>query len=147
MNKILMFYLKVIKFIKKIFIRKMDKNIYYWYIGHEDPMNMTSINNPIPTTGPETASAGAGWRTIGSTLPTYSNENRLWDSINIIKSNQNLLYIALPSDNIKSRNEITKDDITSDGWIINPIKKTLAGVDYTIWTSKYPAKGFCEILY
>ena len=121
--------------------------VYYWYIGQTDPMTMTSITNPIPTTGPETANAGAGWRTIGTELPEYNNTNRLWSDDYTIVANETLLYIALPSDKIKLRNEITQGDITSDGIIIYPEKKRLNGVDYTIWISKYPFPEFNGVLF
>lgn len=126
--------------------------VYYWYVGTEDPMTMTAITNPIPGTGPETASLGAGWRTIGTILPTYSKDNQLWNNdnaIRIIESTEpkTTIYVALPSDQIKERNEITFEDATSYAWNINPEKKTLNGVDYTIWSSINKARIFGSTLY
>lgn len=123
--------------------------VYYWYVGHENPMEMTAITNPIPGTGPETANAGPGWRTIGTTLPTYSQSNPLWnDDYPIITAqSKSIQYVALPSDQIKERNEITQGDITSDTWIINSTKKTLNGVEYTVWTSKFGKKTYESLLW
>ena len=126
--------------------------VYYWYVGTEDPMTMTAITNPIPGTGPETASLGPGWRTIGTTLPTYSIDNQLWNNDNAIRitETKSTIYVALPSDQIKERNEILappNNDGTLNVWIINPEKKTLNGVDYTVWTSIRTTKSFASTLY
>ena len=122
-----------------------EETTYYWYVGHENPVNMTSIT-PLSSTA---ASAGAGWRTIGATLPTYSKTNPLWHASNqiVTATSKSTMYVALPSDNIKSRNDITGDDVTGDGWTINSTKKTLGGVQYTIWTSIAGKKSFSETLY
>jgi hypothetical protein len=124
------------------------ETVYYWYVGHENPMEMTSIT-PLPSND---ASAGAGWRTIGTTLPTYTKDNPLWSSNNVIQTKESpkaTQYVALPSDNIKSRNDITGADITEPGWTIESTKKTLNGVQYTIWISNDPPtrKSFGETLY
>ena len=118
---------------------------YYWYVGHENPMKMTSIT-PLPSND---ASEGAGWRTIGTSLPSYSKTNPLWDSSDYIPTatTKSTMYVALPSDDIKSRNDITGSDVTGDGWTIGTTKKTINGVQYTIWTSINPKKSFSETLY
>jgi len=118
---------------------------YYWYVGHENPNNMTSIT-PLSSND---ASAGAGWRTIGPILPTYDKTSPLWQASNqiVTASTKSTMYVALPSDTIKSRNDITGADVTGDGWNINPTKKTLNGVQYTIWTSITNKKSFSETLY
>ena len=88
---------------------------------------MTSIT-PLPSND---ASEGAGWRTIGTTLPIYSKDSPLWDADYdiVTASSKSTMYVALPSDNIKSRNEIDGSDVTSDGWNISSTKKTLNGVN------------------
>ncbi len=122
-----------------------ESTTYYWYVGHENPMKMTSIT-PLPSND---ASEGAGWRTIGTTLPTYSKSNPLWISSNYISTatSKSTMYVALPSDEIKSRNDINGADVTGDGWTIGTTKKTLNGVQYTIWTSINNKKSFSETLY
>lgn len=48
-------------------------NIYYWYVGHIDPSTMDSI---IPLSSND-ASEGAGWRIIGTSIPTYSKNKSI----------------------------------------------------------------------
>lgn len=66
---------------------------YYWYIGQTNPSTMTSIS-PIVTdmTSP-------GWRLIGTTIPTYSSSNMLWNANDIITTGTTLAkqYIAIPA--------------------------------------------------
>jgi hypothetical protein len=125
---------------------------YYWYVGTEDPMTMTAITNPIPSNDPSTASLGPGWRTIGTTLPTYSKTNPLWNNdypINV-SDTKVIIYVALPSDQIKERNEAIappNNDSTENAWNINSEKKTLNGVDYTVWSSKISKKILRSTLY
>ena len=51
---------------------------YYWYVGQTDPSTMTDIS-PIVTDN-----SSPGWRLIGTTLPTYSASNKLWNATDII---------------------------------------------------------------
>ena len=118
---------------------------YYWYVGHNNPMNMTD-DDIIPLQSND-ASEGPGWRTIGTTLPTYNQANPFWDEIISTATSKSTQYVALPSDQIKSRNAISGEDITAEGWTISSEKKTLKGVDYTIWTSKTNKKSFADLLY
>ena len=117
---------------------------YYWYVGHDNPFDMTSIT-PLDS---NEASKRAGWRTIGPTLPTYSKTNPLWDGTTITTADsKSTQYVALPSDQIKSRNDIDGSDLTEGGWYISSSKKRLNGVDYTVWTSKNTKKSFLDTLY
>ena len=120
-----------------------EETTYYWYVGHENPVNMTSIT-PLSSTA---ASAGAGWRKIGTSFPTYSKTNPLWDgTIITTASSKSTQYMALPSSSIKSRNAISGEDITSQGW--NTVgTKTIAGVTYTIYSSTNTKKSFADLLY
>ncbi len=115
---------------------------YYWYVGQENPASMTSIS-PIVSDN-----TSPGWRHIGTSIPTYSKTNKLWDANNLIEFNEEkTLYIALPSDDIKSRNDISGADITTDSWTINPTKKNIGGVNYTIWTLNWESDYWGETLY
>ena len=118
---------------------------YYWYVGHNNPMNMT--DDDIITLQSNDASEGPGWRTIGTTLPTYSQANPLFNDNILTATSKSTQYVALPSDQIKSRNAISGEDITEEGFTISSEKKTLKGVDYTIWTSKTNKKSFADLLY
>ena len=121
-----------------------EQTTYYWYVGHTNPTTMSSVT-PLNSND---ASAGAGWRTIGTTLPTYSKTSPLWDGTIIsTASSKSTQYVALPSDQIKSHEGINGGDVTLDAWTISPTKKILNGVQYTIWTSINTKKSFADILY
>ena len=84
---------------------------YYWYAGQENPANMTSIS-PIVTDN-----TSPGWRLIGTTIPTYTANNVLWDGqVNeIVFDNYNdaTAYLALPNNTIKLRDGLG-NDVTSE---------------------------------
>ena len=50
-----------------------EKTKYYWYVGQENPASMTSIS-PIVSDN-----SSPGWRLIGTSIPTYSVSNMLWN--------------------------------------------------------------------
>ena len=54
--------------------------------------------------------------------------------------------MALPSIDIKSRNDITGEDITSDGWN-NVGTKILNNVTYIVYSSVNTKKSFMDTLY
>ena len=123
---------------------KPEDKKYYWYVGANDPTNMTSIS---PIVSDKTS---PGWRYMGTSIPTYSKTNPLWnanDEIDLGLATKQTIYIALPSDNIKSRNDISGADVTTDAWSINSTKKTIGGINYTIWTSIGKYKYWSETLY
>ena len=124
-------------------IIELASKTYYWYVGPRNPFTMSSIA-PLSSNA---ASAGAGWRTIGSTLPTYSASNPLWNGTSItISSTRVTTYIAVPSEQIKSWSSFGQD-ITNESWEIESNKLTLEGVDYIVWRSWETIKTFTDILY
>ena len=116
---------------------------YYWYVGTENPANMTSIS---PVVSDNTS---PGWRLIGTTIPTYDKSNPLWNSdkgIILFGDTKVTAYLAIPSANIKFRNDITGEDITSDGW--EPLSpKTINNVNYNLYKSTLPLKRFVQTWY
>ena len=83
---------------------------YYWYVGQTDPSTMTEIS-PIVTDN-----TSAGWREIGTTLPTYTMDNPLWDgSLNKITTGDTraTTYVALPNSTLKVRDGDGNDVTTS----------------------------------
>lgn len=69
---------------------------YYWYVGQDNPLSMSSIT-PLPSNA---ASEGAGWRTIGSQsdLESISSSNKLWDGSRIETGDtKQTNYVALPN--------------------------------------------------
>jgi hypothetical protein len=77
-----------------------EATTYYWYVGQTDPSTMTSIS-PIVTDN-----SSPGWRLIGTTLPTYSSSNKLWDGAtnNISFGGRTEYYIVLPNNSLKLYN-------------------------------------------
>lgn len=113
---------------------KSETNTYYWYIGQTDPSTMTSIS-PIVTDN-----SSPGWREIGTTLPTYSSSNMLWNGVtnNISFSGRTDYYIALPNNLLKVYDDtgynVTNEGSTSLGTIV------INGVTYYIY--KWNTKAF-----
>ena len=111
------------------------ETIYYWYIGQTDPSTMTSIS-PIVTDN-----SSPGWRLIGTTLPTYSSSNMLWngDTNNIIFENRDYYYIAVPNESIKIYN-------AANGSVMDVYEtvtqKNIEGVTYYVYKSNNKARAF-----
>ena len=91
---------------------------YYWYVGQENPAELDESFDP--ETVKITDKTSPGWRYVGLVLPEYSKMNQFWnqDFGNIIINDTKVvMYMAIPSDEIKCRNDISGEDITSDGYI------------------------------
>ena len=116
---------------------------YYWYTGTTDPSTMTSIS-PIVTDN-----TSPGWRLIGTSVPTYSKATPLWNSdkgMILYGDTKVTAYLAMPSNNIKYRNDITGEDIISDGWE-SIGSKTINNVNYILYKSILPLKRFVQTWY
>lgn len=108
---------------------------YYWYIGTTDPSTMTSISPVVTDT------SSPGWREIGTTLPTYSSSNMLWNGVqnNISFGGRNEYYIALPNNSLKvynSAGDNEMDGCTSLG------TKDINGVTYYVYKRNVKAFAF-----
>ena len=108
---------------------------YYWYVGQENPAEMTSIS-PIVTDN-----TSPGWRYIGTELQEYSMSNMLWESsVYPIKTGdtKQTIYVALPNSTIQLRD--------GDGNIVDTYTnigtKDINGVRYYIYQSPNLAKTF-----
>lgn len=128
-----------------ITLSDVQPTYYYFYVGQSNPMNMTSISNPLPADNV----VDGGWRSLGVTtdqpLPTYTSSNPLWDgSLNtlIVGSSKATCYVALPSPNLKMRDS-EGDEFT---WI-NLGEKIFNGVAYTIYESPMQTKVFNNIIF
>ena len=116
---------------------------YYWYVGQTNPATMTSIS-PIVTDN-----TSPGWREIGPVIPEYTKENPLWNQDKgtiMFGSTKVTAYLAIPSEDIKYRNDITGEDMTSDGWNNLGVKQ-INGVNYIIYESLTPQRGFFATWY
>lgn len=121
---------------------------YYWYVGQENPAELDETFDP--ETVKITDKTSPGWRYVGLVLPEYSKMNQFWNQDFgdiIINDTKVVMYLAIPSDEIKCRNDISGEDITSDGYkIINAAKK-INGVDYVIYESLNKRKSFLDTMY
>jgi len=111
---------------------------YYWYVGQTDPSTMTEIS-PIVTDATDTHSPV--WRLIGTTLPTYSSSNMLWNGDNngIFFENRDYYFVAVPSESIKIYNAANGSVMDS---FTNISTVNIAGVTYYVYPCNSKARGF-----
>ena len=108
---------------------------YYWYVGQENPAELDETFDP--ETVKVTDKTSPGWRYVGTVVPVYSKLYQLWNGDDDIDfAEEKTIYLALPSSDIKYRNEITNGDITESEFRIS--QKVINGVEYTIWESLRP---------
>ena len=123
-----------------------QETIYYWYTGQSNPTNMTIID---PIVNDMTS---AGWRLIGTSIPTYSSSNKLYDTI--VRQNDNSFivtgtslakqWVALPSNS----SACVRDGAGNDGTTVNICTQiqnvTLNGVEYKVyeWIGKAKKLGY-----
>lgn len=104
---------------------------FYWYIGRENPMDMTSISSTV------TDKSSMGWRLIGVVVPVYSMAAPLWDGqVNEIvfdEYNDVTAYLALPNNMIKPHDGLG-NDLTSNFAFLGT--KTIGNVEYYIYSNK-----------
>ena len=103
---------------------------YYWYVGQENPANMTSIS-PIVTDN-----TSPGWRLIGTTIPSYSASNMLWnENKGIIVTGESLAkqYVAIPA----KSSACPRDGFGADASTVDIYTKldnvTISGVEYKVY--------------
>lgn len=115
------------------------KQQYYWYVGQENPAEMESIS-PIVTDN-----SSPGWRLIGTSIPTYSASNKLWDGVTngITFNARDIYYYAVPSSNIK----IYDDTGASVMEVFTTSEVTINGVKYYVYTSDSKARGIAWMVY
>ena len=87
---------------------------YYWYVGQTNPSTMTSIS-PIVND-----MSSPGWRLIGTTLPTYSITNKLYDAVARQSDNSQITtgnspaiqWVAIPANS----GACVRDGLGNDGF-------------------------------
>ena len=105
------------------------ETVYYWYVGQTNPSTMTSIS-PIVND-----MSSPGWRLIGTTLPEYNPDNKLWSANNIITTGESLAkqYIAIPANS----SACPRDGFGSDASTVDIYNKlsnvTISGVEYKVY--------------
>ena len=116
---------------------------YYWYVGQENPASMTSIS-PIVTDN-----TSPGWRLIGTTIPTYSASNKLFDdsSNSISLGGRVEWYVAIPT----KSSAIVRDGLGNDGTQVAICVKqsnvTINGVEYKVFKSDGTERSFSYPIY
>lgn len=114
---------------------------YYWYVGQENPANMTSISPIVDD------NSSPGWRLIGTTIPTYTFDNPLYNAdINPIVSNpskNDYWYVGLPSNSSLSiYNSLKGDEILSGNWTKESTDLNLGNVKYNVYKIVAPQRKF-----
>lgn len=112
---------------------------YYWYVGQENPAEMTSIS-PIVTDN-----TSPGWRLIGTSIPTYSVSNMLWnESKGIIVTGASLAkqYVAIPA----KSSACPRDGFGADASTVDIYTKlnnvTINGVEYKVYETVGKSKKY-----
>ena len=107
-----------------------EQTKYYWYVGQENPAEMTSIS-PIVTENGVT-----GWRLI-DTSKSYTFGNPIYTSdaypVESNPSQRALWYVALPSDKSYSVYNVLQTDEIKQGNLVKLISKTINNVTYDIY--------------
>lgn len=104
---------------------------YYWYVGQTNPSLMSSIT-PIVTDN-----TSPGWRLIGTSLPTYSSSNKLFEYVEggeiVTGTSLAKQYIAIPANSSACpRDGFGADASTVD--IYNKLSNvTISGVEYKVY--------------
>ena len=103
---------------------------YYWYAGQENPANMTSIS-PIVTDN-----TSPGWRLIGTTIPSYSASNMLWnENKGIIVTGESLAkqYVAIPAKSSACPRDGGGNDASTVDIYTKLNNVTISGVEYKVY--------------
>lgn len=76
-----------------------EEKTYYWYVGQNNPYDMTTIS---PVVDDDTSPTAPGWRLIGTTLPEYNISNKLHSSSPDIEfgGSKAMVYVALPNSDL-----------------------------------------------
>lgn len=116
------------------------KQQYYWYVGQDNPAEMESISPIVDDL------SSPGWRLIGTSIPTYSASEMLWEgSVNpiVTGTTKQIIYVAIPNSTIKLRD--------GDGGVVdvytNIGTKEINGVKYYIYQSPVAGKSFVWNIY
>lgn len=118
---------------------------YYWYVGQTDPSTMTSIS-PIVTDN-----TSPGWRLIGTTLPTYSSSNKLFEYVEggeiVTGTSLAKQYIAIPAES----SACPRDGLGNDASTVDIYTKlsnvTISGVTYKVYETVGKSKKLAIDIY
>ena len=112
---------------------------YYWYVGQTNPASMTRIS---PVVSDNTS---PGWRLIGTTIPTYSVSNMLWnESKGAIVTGESLAkqYVAIPAKSSACPRDGAGNDASTVA-IYNKLNNvTIGGVEYKVYETVGKSKKY-----
>ena len=115
------------------------KKKYYWYVGQENPASMTSISPIVDD------NISPGWRLIGTTIPTYSVSNMLWnENKGAIVTGESLAkqYVAIPAKSSACPRDGAGND-ASTVYIYNKLNNvTIGGVEYKVYETVGKSKKY-----
>ena len=116
---------------------------YYWYVGQTNPASMTSISPVV------TDNTSPGWRLIGTSIPTYSASNKLWDgetnNIQVDKESgvRAQYFVAVPDNKIQIYNGLNGSEMSN----YDTSEITINGVKYYVYSYKSKGRTFMMNLY
>ena len=116
---------------------------YYWYVGQTNPASMTSIS---PVVSDNTS---PGWRLIGTSVPSYSDTNMLWDGVtNNIQVDKESgeraqYFVAVPNNKIQIYNGLKGSEMSN----YDTSEITISGVKYYVYSYKSKGRVFGMNLY
>ena len=107
------------------------QTVYYWYVGQTDPSTMTSIEPVVTdTTSP-------GWRKIGTSLPTYSSSNKLFEYVEggeiVTGTSLAKQYIAIPANSSACPRDGAGNDASTVDMYTKLSDVTISGVTYKVY--------------
>ena len=120
-----------------------EQTKYYWYVGQENPANMTSISPIVDD------NTSPGWRLIGTTVPNYSETNMLWDGVtnNIAVDKESdaraQYFVAVPDNEIQIYNGLKGSEMIN----YDTSEITINGVKYYVYSYKSKGRTFMMNLY
>ena len=102
----------------------------YWYVGQKNPTSMTSIDPIVKD------NTSPGWRLIGTSIPSYSVSNMLWnENKGTIVTGDSLAkqYVAIPAKSSACPRDGAGNDASTVA-IYNKLNNvTIGGVEYKVY--------------
>ena len=114
---------------------------YYWYIGQENPAEMTEITATV------TDYITPGWRLIGTSIPEYNVDNMLWNGVNFSMTfeSRDYIYIAIPYTPLQMFDSVGGDGMVFTEMADSPVM--LNGAKYYVYKSDSKLRGLVFDIY
>ena len=112
---------------------------YYWYVGQTNPTSMASISPIVKD------NTSPGWRSIGTSIPSYSVSNMLWnENKGVIVTGDSLAkqYVAIPAKSSACPRDGAGNDASTVA-IYNKLNNiTIGGVEYKVYETVGKSKKY-----